>query len=240
MIHVLEGGTDAAAMTLFDPDALPEDFDEKAREDPSAALREAADAGRLLLLEAGGDGRHGLGVCVGEGLPDDVAPLARPLGDEGRLVVAGDSLLFAGVEYAFRRDDARLRRRPHMGEACEVPPGAYRVRLFEADYPASFFEDRLRARASEAGLRLDSLMARRLLPMGSLGTIAGVVGLVGLGWDAWRVSVLPAALAMVLPALVVSRLRAYREAAGARRGLPREAPARWAVLEPADASGWIR
>ncbi len=231
MIHVLEGGTDAASMLLFDPEALPDDFDDRARDDPSAAIEDAAAAGRLFRLETLADGRFGLGLCVGEDPPEDVRPFLRLVDEDERLVVNG-RLIFAGVEYGFRRDDALLAKHPHMGSSCEVPAGTYRLRVFEAEYPDHFLAGRLQGVVSEAGLRLDALMGRLLLPLGSLGTIAGVVGLVGLGWDSWRVSVLPACLAMVLPAVVVSRLRTYREAVAARREAEREAPPYWAVLEP--------
>ena len=38
MDQILQGGTDAANMVIFDPAALPEDFDAKQKDDPMAQL----------------------------------------------------------------------------------------------------------------------------------------------------------------------------------------------------------
>ncbi|AMV37842.1 hypothetical protein [Planctomyces sp. SH-PL62] len=234
MIQFLEGGTDAAALLLFDPEALPDDFDDRTRDDPSGAIEEAVGLGRAFLLTTDGDGDFALGVCVGEGPPEELEAFLRPIGEVDRFPVVGGSLQFAGVEYAFRRDDAALAKHPHMGGSADVPPGVYRLRVHEADYPESFLEERMRGRSSAAGLRLLSLMNRRLLPLGSLGAIVGVVSLLFLGWRDWRATALPVCLAMVLPAVLVSRLRTYREARDAGREIARELPDYWAVLEPVE------
>ena len=236
MIHVLEGGTDAAMMILFDPEALPDDYDERVREDAMEVIERAAGEGRLLRLEPGGDGGYSIGLCIGEGPPGDAPGPGRRVAEADRLRVVGGRLFFAGVEYGFRGDDAFLAKRPHMGESAEVSPGEYRVLVYEADYPEGFFEDRLRERASPVGMRLDSAMTRFLLPLGSLGAISGLVGLVALGWREWRITALPVSLAMILPAALVSLTRAYREAREARREVAREFPDYWAVLEPVGSS----
>ena len=235
MIHDLEGGTETAAMILFDPEALPEGYDQRVRGDAAAVVAEAAGRGGLFLLDVGEAGVYDLRLLVGEDLPDDVAALVHPVGEAGRLRVVGGRLHFAGVEFGFRRDDSALARRPDRGSSCEVPPGTYRLRAYRMDDPEGFIEDRLRERASPAALRLDAAMRRWLLPIGSLGAIAGVIGLVTLGWREWRVTALPVSLAMVLPAALLSLSRTYRDVREARRRVARECADYWAVLEPAEA-----
>jgi len=234
MTHDLDGGTETAAMILFDPESLPDDYDERTRGDAAAVVAEAAERGGLFLIDAGAGGLYDLRLMVGEGLPDDVATLVRPVGEVGRFRVAGGRLHFAGVEYGFRRDDSRLAKRPNMGSSCEVPPGTYRLQAYRMDDPEGFIEDRLRERTSPLALRLDAIMRRWLLPIGSLGAIAGVVGLVTLGWREWRVTALPVSLAMVLPAAVLSFTRTYRDAREARRRVAAECADYWAVMEPAE------
>ncbi|WP_165074616.1 hypothetical protein [Paludisphaera rhizosphaerae] len=230
MIHILKGGTDAAGMLLFDPQALPEDFDERTRGEAAQTLEEAAREGRLFRLEPGGNGSYSLGLCVGEEPPEDVADFLRLVDEADRLIVR-NRLFFAGIEYGFRDDGSFLAKHPHMGEYADVPPGTYRLRLFVADYPEGIVEDRLRGRVAGAAVWLDGIMRRFLLPIGSLGAIAGMIGLALMGWREWRVTALPVSLAMVLPAFVVSLLPAYREAREARRDVEDGLPDYWAVLE---------
>lgn len=234
MIHDLEGGTETAAMILFDPEALPDDYDGRVREDAAAVVAQAAEQGGLFLLDVGDGGVYDLRLLIGEELPEDVAAQVTPAGEAERFRVVGGRLHFAGVEYGFRRDDSQLAGHPDMGEACDAPPGTYRLRAYRMEDPSGFIEHRLRQTASPAGLRLDAIMRRWLLPIGSLGAIAGVIGLVTLGWREWRVTALPVSLAMVLPAAVLSLSRTYRDVREARRVAARDCADYWVVMQPAD------
>jgi hypothetical protein len=169
---------------------------------------------------------------IDEDLPEDVAELVRPFGEVERFHVVGGQLFFAGVEYGFRRDDVQLATRPNMGSSCDVPPGTYRLRVYRLADPAGFIEDRLRERVSPGALRLEAFTRRWLLPIGSLGALAGIIGLMTQGWREWRVSALPLSLAMVLPAAVLTLTRAYRDAREARREVAADYAEFWAVLEP--------
>ena len=49
MKHVVEAGTDAASLLLFDPHTLPEEFDAANRDgDPTEILNDLHDQGRLF------------------------------------------------------------------------------------------------------------------------------------------------------------------------------------------------
>jgi len=234
LTHDLEGGTQTAAMILFDPDSLPDDYDERVRGDAAAVVAEAAEAGGLFLLDVGEPGAYALRLTVGERLPDDVAPQVRLMGAVERFRVAGGRVFLAGVEYGFRRDDSQLRKRPDMGSSCAIAPGTYRLSIHCLRDPEQYVSDRLRDLSSPAGLRLDAFMRRWLLPVGSLGTIAAAVGYFTLGWREWRVTILPVSLAMVLPAALLSLTQTYRQAREARRQVAAEYVDFHAVLDPID------
>src|SRR5262249_54083881 len=108
MDRTLEGGTDAGSMVLFDPAALPDDFDEGYKRDPVSQLEPLAQAGRLYWLDTHGDGGYMLGIYVGNRLPDRLQPYAKRLGACDQFHVPSGRLLFTGVEYAFRADDSFL------------------------------------------------------------------------------------------------------------------------------------
>jgi hypothetical protein len=151
--HVLEGGTDAGSMVIFDPDTLPDDYEVRVRHDPVAVIERLSDDGWLYRLDTTSDGGYSLGICIGGCLPGEVAGFARPLGEATRFIVASGRLYFTGLEYAVRHDDSFLRRHPHMGACYEIPAGTYRLTLYEMDYPEDFHEDLSRQRLSAGEFR---------------------------------------------------------------------------------------
>lgn len=230
MIHVLEGGTDAGSMLIFDPATLPDDFDARLRHDPIAVIERLFDTGCLYWLDTASDGAYSLGICVGGCLPDEVAGYARPLGVAARFTAASGRLYFTGIEYAFRHDDSSLRRYPHMGGCYEIPAGTYHLTLYEMDYPEDFHEDLLRQRLSAGDFRLYSLMGR-LIPLGCIVAISLAVSPLFLGLRLWSVTALPLCLALVLPAILISRSRSYCEASHSHSAVQREYPDYCATLE---------
>src|SRR5438046_665522 len=113
MRHVVEAGTDAAALLLFDPGALPEDFD--SRDDPADVLEQLTEAGRACWFDTGADGAYLLHAYVDEPVPPSLEPYTRdPITREAFAAPTG-RLYFTGAEYGFREDDRLLRRYPHMG-----------------------------------------------------------------------------------------------------------------------------
>src|SRR5262249_51233311 len=99
MDRTLKGGTDAAGMVVFDPAALPDDFDEKQNDDPVSQLEQLMQAGRLYWIETHADGSYTLGVYVGHSLPDrlrgcepfDIRPVcSKPMGGAASDVAPGE------------------------------------------------------------------------------------------------------------------------------------------------------
>jgi hypothetical protein len=233
---VLEGGTDIASMVIFDPAALPDGCDDRMRDDPLSVIRPLADEGRLYWLNTSADGDYDLGVRVGGHLPEELAGFARLLDVAPKFAAPGGRLYFTGIEYAFRDDDSRLRRYPHMGASLEVPPGTYRLSLYEIDYPEGFHESLLRGRLSPGEFRLYSLMDS-LAPLGCLGVLAlfaSVLWLVSAGLTRWAVTATLLWLVPVIPPVALSRTQSYRKAKRIDREIVREHPSYFAILEPVD------
>ena len=120
----LEAGTDAATLLVFDPAALPPDYDRRRDHDPLELHEALAEQGRALLFETGADGIYRLHLYVDEPVPADVrAACQNPITVE-RFQIPSGRLYFTGAEYGFRRDDAFLRAYPQMGASAEVGAGA--------------------------------------------------------------------------------------------------------------------
>src|SRR5262245_61494341 len=125
MQQTLTAGTDAASVVVFDPAALPNNFEEKYPDDPISQLEQLSQAGRLFWLDTHADGEYLLGVYIGESLPSALQPFAKSLKLFDQFHVPSGRLFFTGMEYAFRTNDNALRKHPHMGEAADIPPGQY-------------------------------------------------------------------------------------------------------------------
>jgi hypothetical protein len=228
--HVAEAGTDAATLLLFDPAALPDDFDARFPSDPVAFFEELTEAGVVCLISTGADGNYLLHAYVGEPVPEDLRPyLAERVPGDGLLCRSG-RVYFAGVESVFRDNDSFLRRHPHMGEAFPLAPGMYRLAVYEMDYPEGLAEDRLRAAVSPVAYWLH----QRAMGWSVMGAVAGLIGLVASVWhaarDPWLWLAAAGFAALVAAPFAVARLPAYRAAAAAWREINRELPAYVAEL----------
>jgi hypothetical protein len=236
IIGVLEGGTDVASMVIFDPAALPEDYDLTSRGDPVAVIERLAEDQMIYWLYTASDGGYNLGVCLGASVPAELAEFAKHIGEAERFAALTGRLYFTGAEYAFRRNDSRLRKYPHMGACQEIPPGVYRMALYEMDYPEDFHEELLSKRVSASTLRVYSLMGF-FAPVGCVATLVLVVSLFSIAWRSlsvwlsWSVAILPVCcLLLLLLPIGLSCTRTYRHAKRVHLAIQREYPAYLACL----------
>lgn len=234
VIAVLEGGTDAGSMLIFDPGASPDDYDERMRSDPLAAIEPLAEDGKLYWLNTNSDGGYSLGVCLGGRLPGELSRFAKPLGVAGRFVAPSGRLFFTGIEYAFRHDDRLLRRYPHMGACQPIAPGVYHLGFYEMDYPEGFHEGLLRERLPANVFRLYTAMNDWMIPLICVGVLLLSVSFFSLGVRVWSITALPAGLALVLPVVLLSRTPTYRQARGLLLDLQRRYPDYMVTVVPAD------
>ncbi len=229
MRHEIEAGTDAASLVLFDPAALPPDFEMRVRGDTVGTLHRLTLEGRACWINTEGDGSFLLHAYVDEPVPAELYGFVR----ESELIdpfhVPSGRLFLTGAEYAFRDDDSLLRNHPHMGGSISVRPGTYRLMTYRTRYPEGFIASLFRDQASWPERLLWNSMVV-LIPL----AVAAWIGLIVIFFTRVRVPFprfLPAVLAVVfaLPFLV-RRLQIYLAAKNRYASLEREYPALVALL----------
>jgi hypothetical protein len=216
-----------ASLLLFDPGALPEDFDDCTRADPYETLEHLTKAGRAYWMHTGADGAYLLHAYVEEPIPASLQPyLYDPLIVENFAVPTG-RLYFTGAEYALHQDEHLWRK---MGGVFTVRPGIYRLTLWRTEYPDELLEQRLRQQVSPWAYRLHQGMGWLVM--------TAALGFVGLSLAAlltprefWLRYLLPLWGLLLLVPIVVSRLRPYREARERFRQIEEEFPSIVAHLE---------
>jgi hypothetical protein len=230
MRYEIEAGTDAASLLLFDPVALPEDFEQRFREDAATALERLGREGAVCWVPVDADGAYLLHVHVDEPMPYQIARHAIKQEAIESFRIPSGRLFFTGSEYAFREDDTFLRKYPQMGGSILIPAGEYRLTVFRTEFPEGIVEQQFRSQASRWEYRLWASMTG-LVPL----AIAAWIGLVVDFFTTVRVPfpnfVAPLlVILMVLPVLV-SRLETYRAAKARFAAIERQYPSLVAVLE---------
>lgn len=230
MRHVVEAGTDAAAVLLFDPAALPPDFDRRAAEDPADLLDELHQAGTVFSTDTGGDGRYLLHAYVDEPVSPHLEPFLRDPVVVESFPVPGGQLYFSGAEYGFREDASFLQRYPHMGGCFELPPGTYRLTLWRTEYPDNLAEQRLRQEVSPLAYQLHQGMGC-CVGMAVLAFLGLVVAIFRAPAAPWRPGLFLALGTLAILPLALARSGAYRAARQRFREIERELPSFVAQLE---------
>jgi hypothetical protein len=230
MRYVIEAGTDAASLLLFDPGALPPDFEQRLQTGTLEISVRLDEEGKVCWISTEGDGGFSLHAYVDEPIAEQLlANLFDPVRVESFPVPTG-RVFFTGSEYAFRDDDQLLRQHPHMGGFFTIRPGAYRLNLYRGVYPSGALEQRFGSESSTWEFILWNSM-RVLIPL----AVAAWIGLVVIFFTRSRVPWPPLlapslGLIFVLPFLV-RRLETYRLARERYASLEREYPSFIAELE---------
>src|SRR5262245_5275268 len=230
MKHYVEGGTDAASMILFDPEALPDDYEKRCGSAFPALIEELQDSGSAYWLNTCSDGSYELLACEGEPLPSSLLHFAsNPVVIE-RFRVPSGRVYFTGVEYAFRKDDSLLKKFPSMAGTFTIPPGVYRLTLFEMDYPEDYVEDQIRQQVPPRLYWWSQSMGCFVWPL-LLALVVTVLLIFYLPWPAGLVYALPSSGALILLLWGLFRLKPYRQAQEARRRVERQYPGFVAELQ---------
>jgi len=141
MKYVIEAGTDAALLLIFDPLSLPEDFDSIRGGTDIEVLKSLHREGRLFFTGTDGDGSYLLHVFVNEVPAESLSPYLHDCWTSNQFRVRSGRIYFAGAEYVFRTDDKLLRRYPRMGGSFLLPNGTYEVNLWRTEYPDGLHEE---------------------------------------------------------------------------------------------------
>jgi hypothetical protein len=218
--HIIEGGTDVAGIVLFDPEALPPDFDSMKAEQ-FEALQELHQAQSLYYWDTHADGGYLLHAFVDEPVADYLLPYLQEATALETFDARSGRVFFAGAEYVFHHDDSRLRKYPHMGGQFAITPGRYRVTVYETDYPDGMMEGEFKELVAPAAWRLHDSMGWLIL-LAVLGVIA--TGVVLVKAPRGLVVVLPSALLFVALPFIVSGLPLYRRAGAVWQEVQRRYP----------------
>jgi hypothetical protein len=230
MRYEIEAATDATALLLFDPAALPVNFEQQFQSDASGVLARLHRQGLACWIPVAADGSYLLHVYLDEPIPPALGScLHKPLRIR-RFSVPSGWLHFTGAECAFRDDDNILAQNPHMGGPVAIAPGIYRLALFRTEYPPGQIVRRFRASVS----RLDYLLWASMYALVPL-AVAAWIGLVVIFFTTVRVP-FPSFLAPLLLAVfslpfVVCRHSAYTSVRERYASVERQFPALVAELE---------
>jgi hypothetical protein len=217
-------------LLLFDPAAMPADFERRFQHDIVGTLEGLEVEGAACWINTEGDGSFLLHAYVDEPVPAELLAHAAVTEVIDALRIPSGQLYFAGSEYAFREDDRFLRKHSHMGGSVTLRPGAYRLALFRTEFPRGFLEEMFRRQATPWELRLWNSM-KALVPL----AIAAWIGLVVIFFTNVRVpfpGYLTPVLALVFSLPFVVRLsETYRSVKARYASLTREYPSLVARLD---------
>lgn len=206
MKHILEGGTDGGTMLLFDPDALPYDFDHSVKKDLWQALESATLNGDAYWMDTGADGAYLLHAFIDEPVAPELTEFLRDEIHVPNFNIPSGRLYFAGAEYGFRYDDSYLKKHSHMGSCCEIQSGRYSLSLFRTEYPEELMEDQLRERVTSTAFRLHQSMGWFVM----LAVFGVAFGAIAFKYAELLPFLLPVGIALTAIPFVVARLPVYR------------------------------
>jgi hypothetical protein len=223
MRYEIEAGTDAGSLLLFDPAALPADFELQFQSDMGETLGRLTRWGRAFWINTDGDGRCMLHAYVDEHIPAELEACVRDPVTVVAFQVPSGQLFLTGAEYASRQHPSLLEKAPHMGGSVAIRPGIYHLTVFRTAYPDRLVQERFRNSVSPWEYRLWTSMTV-LIPL----AIAAWIGLVVIYFTTARVPnhrYLSAVLALIFAfPFVVRWSDAYRSLKQKFASLEREFP----------------
>jgi hypothetical protein len=77
MKHLAKAGMDVASLLIFDPSALPSDYEQRRPKEKLEIVRKLHQEQRVFLVETGADGAYLIHAFVDEPIPDSLKPFVR-------------------------------------------------------------------------------------------------------------------------------------------------------------------
>src|SRR5262249_53827408 len=178
------------------------------------------DSGSAYWLNTCSDGSYELLACVGEPLPSSLQPFAsNPVVVERFQVPSGRGYFTRGGD-GFCPDDSPPRQYPPKAGTFTIPPGVYRLTLFEMDYPEDFVETQVRQQVTPRLYWWSQSMGCFVWPL-ILALVVTVLLIFYLPWPAGLLFALPSSGALILLLWALFRLKPYRQAQEARHRVGR-------------------
>jgi hypothetical protein len=222
MPKVVETGTDVAQLIVFDPAVLPDAYDRQSTQQMEV-VRALHNAERIFYLETGSDGGYLFHVFVDEPIPEYLQPFLREPRTQSNFDAPSGRIFFSGLEYAFRSDDSRLRKHPHMGGHIEVRAGRYSLTMFRTEYPDEMMKDELQRKVDPRAFRLHQNMGF-FIGIALLAAVVAVGTLFSLGTSTTSLFAVSVAGLFVAVPFIVSRLPSYRKTDGIWQDVVRQYP----------------
>ncbi len=218
MRHIIDVGTEVATLCVFDPQALPESFDE-AGADALDVLRQMRVDERAFVCGTGADGSFVLHVSVNETIsPELLKHLKDPVPLRNFRVPSG-TLIACGAESASR---AGTPPEPGVGAVFKVEPGTYDAVAYRGEWPSGTLSQRFLEK-TKGGF----FLFRHFSKLVAVAVLA-IIGAVPALWLApdltWRLVVAAAVLLAVLVPVFVAGTKKYKEGERLTHELERELP----------------
>jgi len=226
---IAEAGTDGAIVALWDPEALPEGFDDRYRHESLELLELLQSEGKLFWTETGSDGAFLLHLFVDQAAPDHLAPYLQDPVEIPAFQVPGGTLWFAGAEYVYRVEGELLRAHPHMGTRMELPAGVYRACFRRCEYPDDFIEDQVRSRLGNDAYRFRDASGG-LIAAATFVSLAGIIALIFSRFAPWSIGIIAVGALLWVAVAKLSRSDRYREVGRRSEEIEREFPSMIAEL----------
>lgn len=192
----LHAGTDAGSVAIFDPAALPHDYESVIKSDTIQVIEHLHRTGKLFWFDTHSDGSYRLKVFEKTELPENLARFVTNKEEVQSLHIPSGRLYFAGIEYISREDFAPLLKHPHMGESIQVTPGSHAATVYTFRYPEDLEENLLKQ-----NLSAEQLAARNrgsyLVPAGFFAFAVLILFFFLLPLTMWAMFVLPVCSAII-------------------------------------------
>jgi hypothetical protein len=228
--HIIEAGTDAASLILYDPAVLPSDFDTSTHDDPVGLLEGLHAQGRVYWINTEADGAYLFHAYVDEPIPSVLEQHVKDPTIVEAFQAPSGRLYFVGSEFCGSGVEAALKQYPHMGGSFTLSPGVYRLTLADMEYPDGWHENLLRNEVTAGAYGLHQSMGCSVW-LAILCAIGFAVAVFGEIFRPWRPYLLPPLAFGVAAPFVLARIRLYRETSERYREIQRQHPAYVAHLE---------
>lgn len=147
MPTVIEAGSDAACLCLYDPSAVPEALSSAKGRGRQKIIDQIVAKQRAWLLRTGGDGSFVVRIYVNEHVPDELSHRAKEKTEGSRLTLETDQLCLTGIEDVRRQATDAGDEPIRIAPGLSLPPGTYELSMWTFNWPEKAIADAYQKRA---------------------------------------------------------------------------------------------
>ncbi len=166
MRHIIETGTDGAALCFFDAAALPKDFDSLVKEDAAGTFEKLQSEQRFWWQSTDGDGGYLFHFYVGEDVPEKMVKHLTEAKECPNFLIPSGTVWACGAEYAAldplhgqkQTPKGGLEKYAHMGSKFQIDPGKYKITAWRTEWPEGMLEAELERRLGKGRERRHNMI----------------------------------------------------------------------------------